>query len=59
MSLSAAAAFLSYAAEHVEAAERIAESLRAPGIEVWLDRSELRGGDAAKVTACDRAYEKM
>ena len=30
-----------------------------PGIEVWLDRSELRGGDAAKVAARDRAYEKM
>jgi adenylate cyclase len=28
------------------AAQRIAEALRAAGIEVWFDQSELRGGDA-------------
>ena len=38
--------FLSYASQDVEAARRICESLRAAGIEVWLDQSELRGGDA-------------
>ena len=38
--------FLSYASEDSAAAERIAEALRAAGIEVWLDQSELRGGDA-------------
>lgn len=40
------AVFLSYASEDVEAAQRIAESLRASGVEVWFDRSDLRGGDA-------------
>jgi TIR domain len=40
------AVFLSYASEDSEAAARIATALRAAGIEVWFDRSELRGGDA-------------
>lgn len=40
------AVFLSYASEDASAALRVCESLRAAGIEVWLDRSELRGGDA-------------
>jgi TolB-like protein/Tfp pilus assembly protein PilF len=39
------AVFLSYASEDSAAADRIAEALRAGGIEVWFDRSELRGGD--------------
>lgn len=39
------AVFLSYASEDAEAAERIADALRASGIEVWFDRSALRGGD--------------
>jgi TolB-like protein len=43
---SGTAVFLSYASQDVEAASRICEALRAAGIEVWLDRSELRGGDA-------------
>ena len=38
--------FLSYASQDAEAAQRICESLRAAGIEVWFDQSELRGGDA-------------
>jgi TolB-like protein/tetratricopeptide (TPR) repeat protein len=38
--------FLSYASQDVEAARRICEALRSAGIEVWLDQSELRGGDA-------------
>jgi len=37
--------FLSYASQDAEVAELIGESLRAAGIEVWFDRSELRGGD--------------
>ena len=45
-SMSAGAVFLSYASEDVSAAERIAAALRAAGIEVWIDKSELRGGDA-------------
>jgi hypothetical protein len=39
------AVFLSYALQDAEAAQRICETLRAAGIEVWFDQSELRGGD--------------
>jgi tetratricopeptide (TPR) repeat protein len=39
------AVFLSYASEDADAAQRICASLRAAGIEVWFDQSELRGGD--------------
>ena len=39
------AVFLSYASQDAEAARRICEALRAAGIEVWFDQSELRGGD--------------
>lgn len=42
----AGAVFLSYASEDADAAGRIALSLRAAGIEVWFDRTELAGGDA-------------
>ncbi len=38
--------FLSYASEDAAAAQRICEALRAAGVEVWFDQSELRGGDA-------------
>ena len=41
----ARALFLSYASQDAEAARRIADTLRAAGIEVWFDQSELRGGD--------------
>jgi TolB-like protein/Flp pilus assembly protein TadD len=40
------AVFLSYASQDADAARCICESLRAAGIEVWFDQSELRGGDA-------------
>jgi TolB-like protein len=40
------AVFLSYASQDAEAAHKICEALRAVGIEVWFDQSELRGGDA-------------
>ena len=40
------AVFLSYAREDSDAARRIAAALRAAGVEVWFDQSELRGGDA-------------
>ena len=40
------AVFLSYASQDAEAARRIAEALRAAGVEVWFDQSELRGGDS-------------
>ena len=38
--------FLSYASNDAEAAQRICSGLRAAGIDVWFDQSELRGGDA-------------
>jgi hypothetical protein len=38
--------FLSYASQDAEAARKICDALRAAGIEVWFDQSELRGGDA-------------
>ncbi|MBI5692772.1 MAG: TIR domain-containing protein [Verrucomicrobia bacterium] len=41
-----AAVFLSYASQDAEAARRICEALRAAGVEVWFDQSELRGGDS-------------
>jgi tetratricopeptide (TPR) repeat protein len=40
------AVFLSYASQDAEAARRIADALRAAGVEVWFDQEELRGGDA-------------
>ena len=40
------AVFLSYASQDADAAQRICAALRATGIEVWFDQSELRGGDA-------------
>jgi TolB-like protein len=40
------AVFLSYASQDKEAAQRLCDALRAAGIEVWFDQSELRGGDA-------------
>jgi TolB-like protein/Flp pilus assembly protein TadD len=39
------AVFLSYASQDASAAQRICDALRASGIEVWFDQSELRGGD--------------
>jgi len=39
------AVFLSYASQDAVAAQRIAEALGAAGVEVWLDQSELGGGD--------------
>ena len=46
MSSTSHALFLSYASQDAEAALRICETLRAAGLEVFLDQSELRGGDA-------------
>lgn len=40
------AVFLSYASQDADAARRICEALRAAGVEVWFDQSELVGGDA-------------
>ena len=40
------AVFLSYASQDAEAARNICNALRAAGIEVWFDESQLRGGDA-------------
>jgi TolB-like protein/Tfp pilus assembly protein PilF len=40
------AVFLSYASQDAQAAQQLCDALRAAGVEVWFDRSELRGGDA-------------
>ena len=40
------AIFLSYASQDADVARRICDALRAAGLEVWFDQSELRGGDA-------------
>jgi hypothetical protein len=40
------AVFLSYAREDAEAVRRVADALRAFGLEVWFDQNELRGGDS-------------
>ena len=40
------AVFLSYASQDAEAAKNICDALRAAGVEVWFDQSELRGGDS-------------
>jgi len=40
------AVFLSYASQDAEAARRVADVLRAAGVEVWFDQNELVGGDA-------------
>ena len=37
------AIFLSYASQDADAARRICDALRAAGLEVWFDQSELRG----------------
>jgi len=39
------AVFLSYASQDAQAAQKICDALRAAGIEVFLDQSELGGGD--------------
>jgi TolB-like protein len=44
--MTAHAVFLSYASQDAEAAQKIFEALRTAGIEVFLDQSELKGGDA-------------
>lgn len=46
MSDSNRAVFLSYASQDAAAVQRLAEALRAAGVEVWFDRNELVGGDA-------------
>ena len=43
---SSRAVFLSYASQDAAPGKRIGEALRAVGIEVWFDQSELRGGEA-------------
>ena len=40
------AVFLSYPSKDADAVRRICDALRASGIEVWFEPSELRGGDA-------------
>ena len=42
----AKAGFLSYASQDAQDAQRLCMAMRAAGIKVWFDQSELRGGDA-------------
>jgi TolB-like protein len=51
------AVFLSYASQDAEAAKRICDALRAAGVEVWFDQSELRGGDAWDRQIRDRIHD--
>jgi TolB-like protein/Tfp pilus assembly protein PilF len=46
MSDSTKAVFLSYASQDAAIARRICDALRAVGLDVWFDKSALRGGDA-------------
>jgi len=46
MNAAARAIFISYASQDAAAAQRLSEALTAAGLRVWLDQSELRGGDA-------------
>jgi adenylate cyclase len=46
MSSGSAAIFISYASEDAAVAQRICADLRQAGLEVWIDQSDLRGGDA-------------
>jgi TolB-like protein/Flp pilus assembly protein TadD len=46
LSESSTGVFLSYASEDAQAAQRICAALRAAGIDVWFDQSEIKGGDA-------------
>jgi adenylate cyclase len=46
MSASSTPVFISYASQDAEVAQRICAALRQAGLEVWIDQSELRGGDA-------------
>jgi len=44
-SVPAGAIFVSYASEDLEAASRLAEGLRAAGLEVWFDKDQLEWGN--------------
>ena len=46
MSAGSGAVFLSYASEDSGTASSIADAFASAGVEVWFDKSELRGGDA-------------
>lgn len=51
------AVFISYCSQDAPAAERICDALRAVGIDVWLDKNELRGGDAWDAQIRKRIHE--
>ena len=53
----AGSVFLSYASQDAAAAERICDALRAAGVQVWLDKSELRSGDAWDAQIKKRIHE--
>ena len=51
------AVFLSYASQDAESAQRIAATLHSAGVQVWFDRSELRGGEAWDQTIRQRVRD--
>src|SRR5687768_2803883 len=53
----AGAVFLSYCSQDAPTAERICAALRAAGVDVWLDKNELRGGDAWDTQIKKRIHE--
>src|SRR6478736_5994597 len=57
MTDSGKAVFLSYAREDAAAAKRVAEALRAFGLEVWFDQNELGGGDSWEQTIRNQIRE--
>jgi hypothetical protein len=46
------AVFISYASEDAEAAARVANALKSAGLEVWFEKSELRGGYRDRRLTC-------
>ena len=51
------AVFLSYASQDAQVAQHLCDALRAAGLEVWFDQSELHGGDAWDASICRQIKE--
>ena len=59
MSEDTRAVFFFFFSQDAEIARRIADAVRAAGLEVWFDQSELRGGDAWDVSIRKRIKDCM
>jgi TIR domain len=51
------AVFISYASQDAEATGRLCDALRAASVEVWLDQSALRSGDAWDAQVMKQIHE--